>query len=216
LPAHTLPALTISRETGAGGITIAQLIADYLRTKQIAGEAPWTVFDRNLVAEVIEEHKLPKTANQYMQEDRRPAISDAVESLLGLHPGNWTLTEHTSHTILHLARFGHVILVGRGANFIAANLSHVFNVRLTAPLEDRARHVAEYYRLTKGAAAEFVRVKDRGRARYVRQHFSARISDPLAYDLTINTKRITFQEAAQLIGQAVLSRQARSDDGMTI
>src|ERR1700734_3442257 len=79
-PANVLPALTISRETGAGGITIAQLIADYLLAKQNAGEAPWTVFDRNLVAEVIKEHKLPKTANQYMHEDCRLAISDAVEA----------------------------------------------------------------------------------------------------------------------------------------
>ena len=114
LPACALPAVTISRETGAGGITIAQLIADYLLANQKTGQVPWTVFDRNLVAEVIEEHKLPNTASQYMQEDRRPAISDAVEALLGLHPGNWTLIEHTSHTILNLARRGHVILVGRG------------------------------------------------------------------------------------------------------
>ena len=54
------PFVTISRESGAYGMTIAEMLAEYLRKRERRQDAPWTVFDKELIKKVIEEHEFPK------------------------------------------------------------------------------------------------------------------------------------------------------------
>ena len=143
---------------------------------------------------------------EFMPEDKVSGIADAVEELLELHPSSWSLVRQTTETILGLAELGHVILVGRGANVITARLSHVFHVRLVGSLDQRAVRVQEHYRLGRRAALAFLRREDAGRARYLRKYFKKDVDDPLLYHLTINTDNVSMEEAAEMIGSAVLRR----------
>jgi hypothetical protein len=43
-----------------------------------------------------------------------------------------------SRTIHKLGNAGGVVLIGRGAHIICANLSHALHIRLVAPLDSRA------------------------------------------------------------------------------
>ena len=56
------------------------------------------------------------------------------------------------------------------------------------------------------AALELIRREDRGRKRYLRKYFRKDIDDPLLYHLVINTDFVSYQEAARLIGDAVVKR----------
>lgn len=200
-----LPAITISRETGAGAVTIAQMAAERLdREEEGDDRCPWTVFDRNLTEKVLEDHNLPAKLKRFMPEDAISPVDDVLEELLGLHPSQWTLVQHTTETILRLATLGNVVLVGLGANLITARLKHVLHVRLVAPLERRLRHAEQYYKLGRKDAIDFVRKNDLARRRYVRRYFNADIEDPVGYHLTINTGQVTFPEAARLIAEGVI------------
>jgi hypothetical protein len=202
-PKLRLPVVTISRETGAGAVSVARLLAVQLdRRNRESQVPPWTVFDRNIVEKVLEDHKLPEATRDYIHEDTIFVFKDAVEEQLGLHPLNWTLVQHTSNTILHLARLGNVILVGRGSNVIAAGVPGAVHVRLVAPLAQRIEHAAEFHRLDPKKAAEFVRKKDRARKRYLKRYFGVSIDDPLQYDLVINTGKVGFERAAHVIAKA--------------
>ena len=106
---------------------------------------------------------------------------------------------------------GRVILLGRGANVITSKLSNGFHVRLVASLEKRVEYVQETQHLGRKAAKQFVEKQDRGRRRYLKRYFDADLDDPLLYDLTINTERISFDEAARMIGEAVLGRFKPAD-----
>lgn len=204
-PSQPPRAITISRETGAGALTIGQLLAEYLQARQNEGQSPWAVFDRNLVEKVLEDHGLQKTLAEHMPEDVAPRIRNVVEEILGVHPPPWTLVENTSRTILKLASLGNVVLVGRGAHLITAHLKHVFHVRLIAPVEQRIAHMETFYNLNHDDAVHFTHKTDRARARYVREHFKSDVDDPLHYHLTINTGLVSFNETARLIGDAVLN-----------
>lgn len=198
-----LPVVTISRETGAGAVSVARLLAGYLDRRNRDGHVPpWTVFDRNIVEQVVEDHKLPETVKQFMHEDTIFVFKDAVEEQLGLHPLNWTLVQHTSDTILRLAHLGNVILVGRGSHVITAKVPGAVHVRLVAPLEQRIDHAAEACGLDRKQAIEFVRKKDRARRRYVKRYFNVAIDDPQQYHLIINTGKVGLEEAARLIAKA--------------
>jgi cytidylate kinase len=200
-PSLTLPAITISREAGAGAVTIGQMILELMET-QHPGPVPWALFDRNLVERVIQDHNLPETIMNYMPEDVPFDLTDTVEEILGLHPDTWTLVQNTTKTILRLAAAGHVIIVGRGGNIITSRHPNVLHVRLVAPIDMRIRHVQDYYKLDEKSAEAYVHNTDRARRRYVSRHFDADIDDPLKYHFVINTGKTPLKIAAQLIVDA--------------
>ena len=201
-PLKLRPTVTLSRQCGCGAMAIATELASFLQARAPA-QSHWTVFDKNLVAKVLEEHKLPQTIAKFMPEDDVSSIQDAVEEILGLHPPTLTLWHHTAATIRRLAELGQVVLIGRGATVITREMSHVFNVRLIAPLETRVQHIMVRNQLDESAALKWVQQSDGGRARYLKAHFHTNIDDPLQYDLIINTGRIPPLVVAHLIGEAV-------------
>ncbi len=199
------PAITISRMTGAGGRTIASELVEYLE-KWAPVDCHWTVFDRNLLEKVLEEHHLPRRIAEYMPENHKPMLGDMVEELLGLHPSSWTLVHQTSRTILRLAQMGYVILVGRGANVITATLDSAFHVRLVGSVQKRAERMQELYDVDRHQAEKLIEEQDKGRRRYLKEHFHRDIDDPLLYHLVINTDQVAYDAAARLIGDEVINR----------
>lgn len=199
-------AVTISRQTGSGAWQVAQHLARLLDQRVPDPELKWTVFDRELVEKVLADHHLPQKLAAYMPEDRVSLIEDMMTELLGLHPPSWTLFHATVETILKLAELGHVILIGRGAHVVTARLPHVFHVRLVGSLERRIERVKATRGLDAAQARAFIEREDRGRARYLREHFKAEIDDPLQYDLVINTDRLEGEQAGALIAEAAVHR----------
>jgi cytidylate kinase len=205
------PAVTISRETGAGGLSVAELLAQRLMVYQKPEDCPWTVFHKNLVAKVLEDHHLPTRLAQFMPEDRVSFIADTLEELLGLHPSSWNLIHETAETILQLAELGHVILVGRGANVITKDLPHVCHVRLVGSLERRCQRIEALHKITTEAARQFIRKEDSARKRYVRKYFDRDIDDPLLYHLVINTDWVSLEEAADVVARIVAGKYGLSE-----
>jgi cytidylate kinase len=199
-------AVTISRQTGSGAHSVAEKLADILQAHAPKDACPWTVFDRNLVEKVLEDHHLPRHLAGFMPEDRVSEIKDTIDGLFGLHPPSETLARQTSDTILRLAELGNVILIGRGATVLTRKLDYVFHVRLVGSLEKRAQYIQELHQLSKKEALERIREEDRGRERYLKRYFDTAIDDPLLYHLVINTDLVPHAEAAQLIAAAVLKR----------
>ncbi len=201
------PAITISRLAGAGGYTVASKLAEYLQT-HIPVRCEWTVFDRNLIEKVLEDHHLHKRIADFMAENQhRSMITDSMEEYLGLHPSSWTLLQQTAETVLQLAHMGYVILVGRGGNVITGKLPNVFHVRLVGSLEKRVGQAQDVHNLAdRQAALEWIKKEDKGRARYLKENYDKDIDDPLLYHLVLNTDLIQYDEAAALIGDEVIKR----------
>lgn len=204
------PSITISRETGSGAVTIAQMLVEQLNAaSEPSVNAGWMVFDRNLAKQVLTDHELPQNWERFVVEDARLPVEAIVEELLGLHPTQWTLVQHTTKTILRLASLGRAILVGRGAEAITSRLPFVFHVRLVAPLENRIKHASRYYNLTEEDAAKMIKEADHARRRYLRRYFDADVDDPLLYDVVLNTGRLGFVRTAEIIAQAAMKHYAQ-------
>ncbi len=199
------PAITISHQTGAGAEEIAELLAAQLQASELAGAHAWRVFDRQLVEKALEEHHLPKALAKKMPEDKRSYIDDVMDELFGLRPPSWVLVPQVVETMLRLAITGHAIIVGRGAAVVTKRVPHVFHVRLIAPLPSRIERVQRRLNLSTEAAADFVEKRDRGRERYVKANFRARLDDDLLYHLVLNTDRFSVADAAALIAEGAQS-----------
>jgi cytidylate kinase len=200
------PAVTISRQAGSGGHSVAERLAEFLQAQAPGEVRPWTVFDRNLVERVLEDHHLPNQLARFMPEDRISEINDTMDELFGLHPPSWLLVRQTSETVLKLARLGNAIIIGRGATVITRRMHNVFHVRLVGSLEKRIENWQQRTGCTLKEARHAVRREDLGRQRYLKKYFNWDIDDPQLYHLVINTDLSSFDQAARLIGQAVLER----------
>jgi len=198
-------AVTISRQAGCGALEVAERVAKYLQARGAGDACPWTVFDRNLIDKVLEDHGLPVSLAKFLPEDRVSQLSDLLADVFGVHPSSTTVVRQTAETVLKLAGAGNVILVGRGANIVTARLPHVLHVRLVAPVEKRIEHCIEAYHMSRPEARKFCVTQDAARRRYLKKYFGAKVDDPLLYQMIINTGLVSYSDAARIIGDAVLN-----------
>ncbi len=204
VPAGVRRAVTISRQAGCGAVHVAEKLANYLQQHVPLPGVKWTIFDRELMDKVLADHKLPKYLAQFLPEDRASQIEDTLADIFGVHPPTQTVVQHMAETLLQLAELGGVILIGRGGNIVTANIPHVLHVRLVAPLEERVERISREDHKTAGEARRFCLEEEQARARYLKTYFQADINDPLKYHLVINTSLMGYDNAARLIGDAVL------------
>ncbi len=195
------PAITIAHQTGSGAHEIAERLAQLLQGTEPAGARPWTVLDRQIVEKALEDHHWPRALAQKMPEDKRSYLDDTLDDLFGLRPPSWVLVPQVVETIQRLAEAGHVILIGRGASLVTSRISNVFRVRLIASLATRILRVQRALKLTSAAAAQLIKREDRGRQRYVRANFHARLEDERLYHLVVNTDRLPCADAAFVIAE---------------
>lgn len=200
------PVVTISRQTGAGGIALGEALCAYLEMFQPKGRGPWAVVDKELVDKILEDEALPERLASWSPEDHLAGVSFVIEELLGLHRASSRPVQETTETILRLAEMGNVILVGRGANVILGHRPGAFHVRLVASLESRVAHIAELRGSSRKAALAYVEAEDKARRRFIRRYFQVDVTDPLLYNLVINVDRVPIDEAARVVGDAVLAR----------
>jgi cytidylate kinase len=189
--------LTISREAGAGGSTLAHRVAELMNEE--VPRVPWTVFDQDLVETALEAHDMPRELSRYLPEQKTRKFQDTIEEILGLHPSTLALVRRTNETILSLAQSGNVILIGRGSNFLTRTLRGGLHVRLVAEMFVRVRRLMDLLGLDEAEARVRAMRMDEGRRGYVSEHFLREIDDPLAYDLIINTTSLAPVDAAEMV-----------------
>jgi hypothetical protein len=202
-------AITISHQTGAGAHEVGERLVALMQAGEFEKTAPWTVFDRNLLGKMLEDHHLPKALADFLPENGRSYLRDAIDDMFGVIPPSWEIVPKLTETVMHMVQTGHVILVGRGASFITAGLPRVFQVHLVAPRSSRIERVRLLNHLTAKEAETFVQDKDKARERYVKASFQVGIDDNLLYHLVINTDRIPCSEAAGLIAREARNSFAR-------
>jgi len=200
-----LPFITLSRQTGAGGRSVADCVKQQLDELHPL-PCEWTVFDKNLVQRAMEDHGLPERFASYLPDDKVSEFTSLMGELVGLHPNLWELNHKVCETMLHLGMMGGAILVGRGANFVTAQLKQGFHVRLVGSYKKRIKRAAGSYGLSEAYAESFVKKEDGARKRLVKDSFDADIDDPLCYDMVINTDHLECSSVASIIVKGMLKR----------
>ena len=184
------PYLLISREKGAGGNAVGQLVGKRLG---------WQVFDDKIVDEIAKKAHVSRQLIESLDERDRETIHDIVGRLLKPQEmGASGYLVYLKQVVLTLGHQGDVIIVGHAAQYILPSRFGL-NVRMVAPIETRIRRIAAKARLSLDAARLEVQRTDRERVTLVRRHFGHDAADPLGYDLTINTAAMSVEAAAEVI-----------------
>jgi len=165
-------AITIAREYGGGGASVARLLADRLG---------WRLLDRDLLNEVARAANVAPAVAERFDERIDPWFHRLVKHALWRgapdapisvdKPRPVRCRDHGGggrKVIEEAARMGNCVVVGRGAQCILHGWPEVFHVFLYAPIEIRKKRVAE----RRGVAPNLetvIREYDRLRAAGIRQ-----------------------------------------------
>jgi cytidylate kinase len=130
------PFVTISRQAGAGGRTLARALAERLNATDPV-DRPWTVWDRELVEKVAREEHIPVSLVETLETEgpRRSAFAEFLASLSAKNDPAADLDEYqvyrrVAHAARAIARAGRAILVGRGGVYATHDLPGGVHVRL--------------------------------------------------------------------------------------
>jgi cytidylate kinase len=175
--------ITISREMGSAGIPIAHKAAEKLGYTLVDGEA---------IRKLAPQYGLSPEALEKADE-KPPAFIEHLDEQIEVDLHQIELI------ILKFAQQGNVIIYGRGGQDLLRELTSVFRVRIIAPFEERVERWAEREWIDPDLARTLVRKSDQQRAGFIKYYFDRDWSDPLGYDLIINTLRLSEDTAVKLI-----------------
>ncbi len=110
--------------------------------------------------------------------------------------------------ITELAANGNIVLLGRGSQMILKDMPDTLNVLCIAPQKLRAYRLAERDGMGLEEATKRTADSDRGRAAFYRKFWKVDVEDPKLYDLTIDTSRLAFDAAAEVVASAARAKSA--------
>jgi cytidylate kinase len=190
-----IPVITVSKEPGADGNILAQKIAERLDLD---------IFNRDIIKGIAESAKISASVIETLEKKRLSGVEDFISSLVNKHylyPGVYL--EHLMKVVCTIAEHGRAVIVGRGANFILPPEKR-FSVRMVAPLDVRIQNIARRFDVSAEEAKRRVIRRESRRSAFIRQSFNADISDPLHYDLTITTGKLSIESAVEAVIGAVM------------
>ena len=216
-------AVTISREYGSGGGEIAV---------RLARKLGWQLIDHAIIEQTARELGVYETdVARHDEEYVEGTLSRILNRIRNLTPGAVTpfdvgtgtsfpaprpstsderaYQETMQHVVMAAANTGHVVIVGRGGQFLLADRRDVLHLRIVAPLELRVAYVARREEPNRDAARRRVQEKDRARDRNMLAQFRRKPDDPDLYDLVINTAVLDLDRIVDLICLALEDKASR-------
>ncbi|HEX8911793.1 MAG TPA: cytidylate kinase-like family protein [Humisphaera sp.] len=209
VPPPPLPFVTISREAGAGGRTLAYKLAALLDRLDPppAGQPRWAVWDHELVEKVAAEAGIDAGVVEKLEVVRRPWLAELLSGLSAggdpAHPDELQVYRRVAAAIRGLARAGRAIVVGRGGAYVTRDLPGGVHVRLIAPRAARVRHMAGLHQVPDAEAAKMVDHIDRSRAAFLRSYWPVAASTPEAFSATFNTAAVPDDRVVAAIAELV-------------
>lgn len=199
--------ITVSREVGAGGSDVARLLGERLG---------WSVLDRDMIPLVAARLSLDEGAVERM--DEQPArwahrLGEAMRMVvppeagvipdIGIIPNPDAVANAARAVILEAAQRPPLIIVGHGAQCLFRDRPGTLHVRLVAPISARIQRLQGRFGWDATHAVAEAKRFDADRRAYTERHYKRDWSDPLLYDIQINTGRITIEQAVRMVQSLV-------------
>lgn len=200
--------ITISRQFGSGGRTVA---------KKVAEQLGYAYYDEELIDKVSEQTGFDPN---YIKENGEYAPGRSIFSLAGSYLGSsrvmggmsaydylWVMQRNV---ILEAAEEGNCVIVGRCADYILKDREDALHVFIHAPMEARAKRIVERYGESDKKPEERLKEKDSKRSVNYK-HFTGQVwGDCRNYDICLNSDVVGIDKCAEIIVEL-----AKSDDHRT-
>ncbi len=187
--------VTISRQFGSMGRTIAQLMAWDLGVN---------FYDRDIVEETAKRMGLPISVISAKEENANSVYFKRQYPLgMGLSNMQDEIFSIQKNIIEDLAKKESCIIVGRCADSILADMENRLSVYIYAPYEKRFANCTKILKMEEKVARRMIREVDRSRELYHRR-YCPEYTDPFSNrDLLIDSSRFGIEKTAEMLSEIV-------------
>lgn len=207
LPEYGFPFVTISRQAGAGGHLLSYVIlTELLKHADSELYKGWHVFDKDLCELVTKDTRLQDSMETLVAERYRSEFQEFIEGLFTGRSDQYMTYKATFKVVRMLALLGKVIVVGRGASLVTADLPQGIHIRLVAPETQRVLWMMKRFKLSKEDARKTMAKQDADRRKLVKLFFQRDIEDPLLYDVVWNTVRVDMDLISRNMIEMIAAR----------
>ena len=207
--------ITISRQFGAGGKTLGEMVSN---------ELGYPLFDNDLIQMVAEKAKVSSMMIETIEKESsgkfRKFLSGMVpRTLTGMIPravsdlrrdnnSEDLISEEVYVDILYeiinkIYEGGNAVIIGRGSQYILKDKKEVFHVLVTADKDNRGKFLVNKYGLSPKNAIQAVDLDDKRRKNLYLKFGKSDYDQPLCYHLVLNTSKIELETGCEIICELV-------------
>lgn len=181
-----MPVIAMNHELGSRGKEVAEALADELGLKLVRQELFERVADKMQV--------------------KKSLVRRVMEGKVGVLD-RWTtpkgaISLFSAEEVFEHAAKGNVVIRGWGAGYLLRQVPHCLTVRVCAPFDLRVKRIMQRLETDdEEFVREEVRENDAATAAFLENSFGMTRGDPMIYDLTLNTERVSIESCVEQIKQ---------------
>lgn len=204
-----MPVITISRQFGAGGLTLGKKLAENLA---------YTLIDEEIIKLISKKAKVSQDWVHAIEKEAGGKLHQFINRLVPKGLVDRILDDQRGYIdeeiyihlldqiIRQLADKDNCIIMGRGGQYILKDRTGTVHVLLIADKEDRMRFMGTHYGLEPSQAMQVVNAEDKRRINLYRKFDKSDYDHPGHYHFTLNMSRLSLDDAAAIISQYVAGR----------
>jgi cytidylate kinase len=190
--------ITISRQFGAGGKTLGEMIAKELN---------YRFLDDLIIQELAEKAKVSVNFVKSMEKTAGSKLSklisamfsrNYIERIIGADKGyidEKKYVELLHEVIMIFAKQDNVVLLGRGGQYILQDFIEAYHILLVADLQDRIKFMQRFYDMSEAKAKKAVKQGETRRSNLYKKFGREDYNQPHLYHLGLNMSRLTLEQA---------------------
>lgn len=194
--------ITISRQFGAGGVTLGKMIADSLG---------YTFADSDILQRVAKEANVSTHWVESFEKEAGSKLSRMISSMISKRWLDRVLADergyldeqvYLDYLVLIIAQFadeGDVVILGRGSQYILNDHPDAVHVLLVNEFESRVQFIMQRYEMTRNKAERLVVNEDRRRVSLYKRLGKSDYENPQLYHLVLNMGRLDLDNAREMV-----------------
>ena len=186
-------------------ITISR--GSYSRGKEIAGKVSaklgYKCISRDLLLEVSKNYNIPEIK-------LKRAIHDAPSILSRVNRKKKKYIAFIKSALLDYLKKDNIVYHGLAGHFFVKGVSHALKVRVVADLEDRVQLEMERKGISADKARRILLNDDEERHKWSQNLYGIDTADPSLYDLVVHIKKLTVDDAVDMICDCVSREQFKT------
>lgn len=194
--------ISISRQFGAGGKTLGEMVAN---------ELGYRFLDDTIIQEISKEAKVSQDWVKSMERTAGGKLSklisgmvsrNYIERILGNEKGyidEEIYVDLIYKVIIKLAEQDNVVLMGRGGQYVLRDFENAYHILLVADRQSRIKFMQQYYQMSTAKAAQAVMQGEKRRANLYKKLGKEDYNQHHLYNIVLNMSKLSLKKAVKQV-----------------
>lgn len=194
--------ITISRQFGAGGLTLGKMISEKLN---------YTLYDNEIIQLLAKKAKVSPEWVTSMEKEAGGLLQKLINSLVSKSLVDRILDSDRGYIdeeiyvdllrkiITKIADKGNAVIIERGGQYVLKGRDDVKSILLVAEKMDRYKFIEAHYKTTYKKAMQAVNADDKKRASLYRKVGKEDFDEPRLYHMVFNTGKLDLDLVCDMV-----------------